>query len=97
MSHNGAMVRIVYFLKGAAMVKRFFANITWLITALGAIHLGLVALGYDIFTHSLFATTLHGWVVPIHYVIGIAGIFSLVMYFSAMTCSYCDKSGNCSC
>lgn len=82
------------------MLKRFLSNLTWLITAFGSIHLGLKALGYDMFTHTIFQTTLQSWVTPIHYVIGAAGVFSLVMYFSAMSCSCCsssDKSDSCSC
>ncbi len=79
------------------MFKRLIANLTWLITSLGAIHLGLVALGYDIFTTTFFLTTAHSWVMPIHYVVGVAGLMSLLMYFYMMTCSCCDASGNCSC
>jgi len=60
--------------------------VTWLFTALGAIHLGLIGLDYNIFSHTLFMTTLRSWVTPIHYVIGVSGVYSLVLYFMKLAC-----------
>ncbi len=79
------------------MYKRILGAIVWVITALGAIHLGLIGLGYDIFALTIFQTTLHGWIIPIHYVIGVAGLLSLYMYFTAMMCKHCTCGCNGKC
>jgi uncharacterized membrane protein YuzA (DUF378 family) len=74
------------------MFKRFLGNLVWLFSALGALHVGLIAMGYDIFMQPVFLTTLVDWVKPIQYIIGISGLLSLVMYFLAMI-----SRNNCSC
>ena len=75
-------------------VWKLFDNVIWIITALGSIHLGLISIGYSIFSRPIFMTTLSGLIIPIHYIIGLAGLISLLMFF--WSCSaYGEKCGMC--
>ncbi len=58
-------------------VMRFFAMAIWLINALVAINVGLLPFGYD-FLNTGF---LSRFADPLHYVILVAGILSLLMFF----------------
>lgn len=54
----------------------------WLITALAAIHLGLIGLGIDIWQHPIVQDHefLRKAIIPIHWIIGLAGVWSLISY-----------------
>lgn len=55
--------------------------VSWVVTALAAIHLGLLPLGHNIFNSEFLATSSPDFVRWIHYLVGICGIISLVMLF----------------
>lgn len=68
---------------------------TWVITALCALHVGFQALGYDL----LMRLGLEGNpMVNLYaqYIVGIAGIISLIMFIMALTCGGCCGCG-CEC
>ncbi len=69
----------------------------WLIAALAAVHVGLCPMGINLWHSEFMMTNLKPLVVPIHYVIGIAGVISLIMF--VMACMGCPKcgSGKCTC
>jgi len=54
----------------------------WLLTSLAALHLGLLGLGFNIWEQPMIAGNelLHKLVVPLHWAIGLAGLWSLVVY-----------------
>jgi uncharacterized membrane protein YuzA (DUF378 family) len=58
--------------------------LTWLLTALGSIHLGLVGLGFNLWQHPLVQNNLSWLVQPAHWVIGAAGVISLVMFVTKL-------------
>ncbi len=69
-------------------VMKLVGNVVWLITALASIHIGLMALGYNVLdmAHiSQFSRT-------IDYVIGVAGVISLLMMIMWLGsgCSSCE-------
>ncbi len=76
-------------------------NFIWLLTALGSIHLGLIGIGYNLFTLPIFQTTLAMIVVPTHYVFGLAGFISLAFYLMTvlnLKCPGCGcEASNCKC
>ena len=55
--------------------------LAWLLTALGAIHLGLTGLGYNIWNTPFIQNNLAWLVQPAHWAIGLAGVVSLVAWF----------------
>ena len=68
-------------------------SIVWLVTALGCVQHGLLALGYDPFTMMGMAH----WAKYVLIIYGIAGVISLLMFFMSGgnccgSCS-CDTSG----
>jgi len=67
-------------------------KIVWAVTALAAIHLGLMPLGYNIFTAQMFMNY-PGFVDIVHYFIGLCGLYSLInMIMHVMGyCNSCDK------
>lgn len=68
---------------------KLVAHIVWFVTAIGAIHLGLMAAGYNLID------TLHlGHLArTIDYIFGIAGVLSLIMLVMCMTSSCCRACG----
>lgn len=76
-------------------VMKFLGMASWLITALAALHVGLVALGYDITSMAAFQqANLQALVVPTQYIIGIAGAISLTMFIMALMGTCCCSCGN---
>lgn len=59
----------------------FLFKIAWWISALAAIHIGATAFGYDIFAQHLLMNQPH-LINPIKYVVGIAGILSVISLLS---------------
>lgn len=76
---------------------------SWLITALASINVGLMPFGYDFFTSDLMMDKFANLNVPLHYVVGVAGIICLVMFVKTVTghchcgsasCPSCSSNGN---
>lgn len=65
--HNGSM--------------KFVHMSLWLLTSIGAINWGLKPLGYNL-VEKLGAMTSFAIIDPIYYIIGVAGVLSLLMFFS---------------
>lgn len=68
---------------------------SWLITALAAINVGLMPFGYDFFASNLMMDRFASLNVPLHYVVGVAGIVCLVMFIQTMTGHCHCGSSNC--
>jgi uncharacterized membrane protein YuzA (DUF378 family) len=60
-------------------IHRFVGILVWLITSIGAINWGLVAAGYNLFDTPFFQQNLANFLVPFQYIVGIAGLISLLM------------------
>lgn len=75
-------------MKSPAM--KWVGKIVWVLTALGAINIGLVPMGYNF----LLSPTLAGVAVPLHYLIGVAGVVSLVMLVLKCT-RKCESKSSC--
>ncbi len=60
----------------------FVAKATWVITALAAINQGLTVFEFNIFMTDLFMNNLTMLFVPLHLLIGAAGLFSFVHLFT---------------
>jgi len=54
----------------------------------GSINWGLAAMGKSLFMMPFFPFAL---IKPVQYLVGLAGLTSLVMYFMGMFCPDCDK------
>lgn len=61
---------------------RIVGMLVWLITALASINIGLMPFGYDVFK----MPTVAAYGMYIAYVIGAAGIISLIMMFTHAGC-----------
>ncbi len=68
-----------------------FGMISWLVTSLSALAVGLAALGHhmgkswDIWQSEFVMSHLSSLVQPAQYLIGICGLFSLICYFMCMS------------
>lgn len=61
--------------------------VVWFLTSVGAINWGLKPLGYNLIDHvEKFAPAL---VNPAYYLIGVAGVISLIMFFAAVADPKC--------
>lgn len=69
---------------------KFVGFIAWLITALASINVGLMPFGYDFFASNLMMDRFLSLNVPLHYVVGVAGLICLVMFVQTVT-------GHCHC
>ena len=63
-------------------VKGLLSKAAWLLTAIGSINCGLKALGYDLFSIEFIKSNLGMLEMPVYYLIGLAGVYSLVMFFT---------------
>jgi uncharacterized membrane protein YuzA (DUF378 family) len=79
-------------------VMKFLALGSWVITALASINIGLAAMGYDFFQSNFVLTNMMGLIKPMYYIIGIAGLISLVLFIMACMggCAKCG-SKDCKC
>jgi hypothetical protein len=64
---------------------RTLASVVWVITSLAAIHIGLSALGYNVFASPM----LGGVSRPVEYLIGIAGVISFAFLVMHSGCCWC--------
>jgi uncharacterized membrane protein YuzA (DUF378 family) len=60
----------------------FVGKAAWVITALAAINQGLTVFDFNIFMTDFFMNNLTMLFVPLHLLIGIAGVFSFVHLFT---------------
>lgn len=68
--------------------------IVWILTALGSINLGLIPAGKSFFQAFVKEGAASPLFAPLHYIIGIAGLISLIMFIQAVRadgCGYCKK------
>jgi hypothetical protein len=80
------------------MLFRWLGLISWLITALISINVGLRPFGYDFMTSEFMLVNMSQFIEPLHYIILIAGIVSLVLLVMSFMwhCSDCNSS-SCGC
>ena len=79
---------------------KLLGMLSWLITALASINIGAcVAFQFDFFKTPFVQTNLAWLTAPAYYVIGLAGLMSLIMFLMAMMgmcgCGCHEKSGLC--
>jgi uncharacterized membrane protein YuzA (DUF378 family) len=65
-------------------VKSVLGKVTWILTALGSINWGLVPFGYSLFSLPFVQENLGQLQDPFYFLIGAAGLYSLITFF---TCS----------
>ncbi len=70
---------------------KIVAKISMLICSLAAIHMGLMEMGYNLIDTMKLAE----YARPLGYIVGIAGVISLVMLILWCTKSHCDTTGSC--
>jgi len=68
-------------------MKKIICWIVWVLMVVGAINWGLDAMGKSLF----LLPVLKDLAPIIKYLVGIAGLVSLVMFFMGMYCPDCDK------
>lgn len=71
-------------------ILRFVGMIVWVITALAAIHMGLLAMGYDVIAKA----GLSNMDTTIMYIVGISGVISLALFIMMI---FCKKGCGCGC
>lgn len=71
-------------------VMKMVGMAVWVITALGAVHVGLGALGYNLLAHPMFMSLAR----PLEYLVGLAGVLSLVMLVMHGGCCWCGCKNN---
>jgi hypothetical protein len=72
-------------MKSPAM--HFIGAAACVISSIGAIHIGLLAMGYNLLNMQF----LMGLARPIEYLFGIAGVISLVLFIMYGCCCHCEK------
>ncbi len=77
-------------------LMKLLCAISWVITALAAINIGLMPFGYDFFTSSFVLNNLTRFIIPIHYAIGLAGAFSLAKFVWMLSCGGAGCGCGCS-
>ena len=75
-------------------ILKWLGMASWLITALASINVGLAgAFGWNLFSQSWFPAAI---VMPVHYIIGLSGVYSLVLLAMMFSCG-CGKCGTKDC
>ena len=72
-------------------ICKWLGMISWPVTALACINMGLMPLGFNVFALGWVQANLGGMMDPIHYFIGLCGAVSLGMF--VMSCMYCHACG----
>lgn len=70
--------------------------ISWVVSALASINLGLRPFNYDFFNTEFVMINMPQLIVPLHYLILIAGLVSLAFFVMSMM-GYCGCEGKCNC
>lgn len=65
-------------------IHRFVGILVWLLTSIGAINWGLVAAGRNLFDLPFVVQNFSNFLVPFQYIVGIAGLISLLMLLDAV-------------
>jgi len=73
-------------------ILKYVGMASWFITAVASIHIAMVQMGYNLIS----LDPMQSWYAPLCYVVGLAGLFSLVMLVMAVT-GACKCAGSCSC
>ena len=68
---------------------KLFHHVVCFLTALAAIHVGLMAMGYNLLGMGFLVQ----FAKPIDYIFGLAGVAAVVMFFMHI---FCDCAGGCS-
>lgn len=79
--------------------------VSWLITGLVSLHVGVEAIGYHLPLLGNLLMNHPSMVKPLHIIIGLAGLYSLLMMVSMLLgfkhsgcgCSNCGTSSSCNC
>ena len=71
-------------------IMRWIYMLSWLISSLAAINMGLYPFGYDFFRTEFVLMNLYRFVPAMHYIILISGLISLGLFVMS-------ASGNCGC
>lgn len=74
-------------------ILKSLAGASWLITALGSLHVGLQELGYNLLSHPMLMGSSHIF----GYVFGLAGLVSLVMFVMHCCGEHMCNCSNCKC
>ena len=70
-------------------MKSLLGQAVWLLTAIGSIHLGLIGLGFNFLNMPFIQENLAAFIIPLHYVFGVAGVLSLVMMMQSCSGGTC--------
>ena len=73
-------------------IMQVLAKIAWLITAIVSILVGLVPLGFNVLKTGIFAGALQLYAAPLYYLVGAAGLISLLAFFK-----FCTYDWDCKC
>lgn len=65
----------------------------WIITAIAAINTGLRPFEFDLFASDWMINNMPQLITPLHYLVGIAGVISLLMFFGVIAMGCCDCTG----
>ena len=65
-------------------MKKIIGWVVWLLMVIGSINWGLTAMGRGLFQMHLFVITFPQLVTPIQYLVGLAGIASVIMFLMGM-------------
>lgn len=63
-------------------IKGLLSKASWLLTALGSVNYGLKAFGFDLFNIDFIRSNLGMLELPVYYLLGLAGVYSLVSFFT---------------
>lgn len=77
-------------------IVKYIGMVTWFITAVCALHVGMKAMGYDLLMR--FGLENNSTVnLYTEYTMGVAGAISLIMLVMALTCRSCGCGSSCGC
>lgn len=77
-------------------VMGWIGKLSWVITALASINYGLRPFNYDFFSTEFMMVNMQQFIVPLHYLILIAGLVSFAFFVMAVM-GYCGCQGKCNC
>ena len=72
------------------MFSKWIFMLSWVISALVAVNVGLAPFGFDFFRTEFVLMNLYNLLVPIHYIILASGLISLALFVMSL-------SGHCGC
>lgn len=63
-------------------IKAILSKASWILTALGSINWGLKPFNFDLFSIDFIRSSLGMVETPFYYLIGLAGLYSLITFFT---------------